>query len=152
MERRFRATGDGIDVDLSSEERVFLSGLLEILADVPRVGDDLATQRLRVPVYLDDPESNDEWWRLMGEELSAARNDDRRVFQKVLSEQQPSRITGEEADAFLRVLNEGRLVLGAQFGVEVEADHDLLPEDQRDILDFLGWLLEELTSELSRSL
>jgi hypothetical protein len=39
-----------------------------------------------------------------------------------------------------------------QFGVEVEADHDLLPEDQRDILDFLGWLLEELTSELSRSL
>jgi hypothetical protein len=104
MERRFRATGDGIDVDLSSEERAFLSGLLEILAGVPRVGDDLATQRLRVPVYLDDPESNDEWWRLMGEELSAARNDDRRVFQKVLSEQQPSRITGEEADAFLRAV------------------------------------------------
>ncbi|HVR79266.1 MAG TPA: DUF2017 family protein [Acidimicrobiia bacterium] len=152
MQRRFRAAGGGIDVDLSSEERVFLSGLLEILAGVPRVGDDLAAQRLRVPVYLDDPESNDEWWRLMGEELSAARNSDRRVFQRVLSDQELSRLTGEEADAFLRVLNEGRLVLGARFGVEVEADHVLLPEDQRDILDFLGWLLEELTSELSRSL
>jgi hypothetical protein len=50
------------------------------------------------------------------------------------------------------VLNEGRLALGARFGLDVEEDHDRLPEEQRDILDYLGWLLEELTSELSRSL
>jgi hypothetical protein len=50
------------------------------------------------------------------------------------------------------VLNEGRLALGARFGLEVEEDHDRLPEDQREILDFLGWLLEDLTLELSRSL
>ena len=152
MQRRFRATRDGIDVDLSSEERVFLSGLLEILAGMPRVGDDLASQRLRVPVYLDDPESNDEWWRLMGEELTAARNSDRHVFQRVLNGEGRSRLSNEEADAFLRVLNEGRLALGAQFGLEVEEDHDQLPEEQREIMDYLGWLLEDLTSELSRTL
>ena len=58
----------------------------------------------------------------------------------------------EEADAFLRVLNEGRLALGARFGLEVEEDHDRLPEEQRDIMDYLGWLLEDLTAELTRSL
>lgn len=152
MQRRFRASKDGIDIDLPSEERVLLSEMLDLLAAVPRVGDDPVSQRLRVPVYLDDPESNDEWWRLMGEELTEARNADRRVFQRVVSESERSHLTGQEADAFLRVLNEGRLALGARFGVEVEADHGRLPEDQRDILDYLGWLLEELTSELTRSL
>ncbi len=152
MQRRFRATRGGIDVDLSDEEKIFLSELLELLAGVPTVGDDPASQRLRVPVYLNDAESNDEWWRLMGEELTAARNTDRHVFQRVVSEPERTRLSDQEADAFLRVLNEGRLALGARFGVEVEADHGQLSEEQREILDYLGWLLEELTSELTRSL
>jgi hypothetical protein len=37
-------------------------------------------------------------------------------------------------------------------GVEVEGDHDRLPEHSRQVLDYLGWILEELTVELSRSL
>lgn len=152
MQRRFRAAKGGIDVDLSDEEKIFLSELLELLAGVPRVGDDPASQRLRVPVYLNDAESNDEWWRLMGEELTAARNTDRRVFERVVGEPERTRLSDQEADAFLRVLNEGRLALGARFGVDVEADHGQLSEEQREILDYLGWLLEELTSELTRSL
>jgi hypothetical protein len=152
MQRRFKASRGGLEVDLSSEEKVFLLELLDLLAAVPRVGDDPASQRLRVPVYLDDPESNDEWWRLMGEELTGVRNADRSIFQRVMTEPGRSRVTQSEADAFLRVLNEGRLALGARFGVEVEEDHDQLPEDRRAILDYLGWLLEELTSELTRTL
>jgi hypothetical protein len=61
-------------------------------------------------------------------------------------------LTTEEADAFLRVLNEGRLALGARFGLEVEADHDRLPEEQRQILDYLGWVLEEMTVALTAAL
>ena len=151
MERRFRAAEGGIDIDLTGNEKSFLTGLLDVLAGLPRTGDDPASRRLRVPVYLDDPESNDEWWRLMGEELMAARHADRRVFQRALGDG-PCHLTEEEANAFLRVLNEGRLALGARFRLEVEEDHDRLPEEQRDILDYLGWLLEDLTSELSRSL
>lgn len=151
MQRRFEAVGDGIDVELTDNERSFLTGVLEVLAELPRTGDDPASRRLRVPVYLDDPESNDEWWRLMGEELTAARRADRHVFLRALTED-PCHLTGEEADAFLRVLNEGRLALGARFGLEVEEDHDRLPHEQRDIMDYLGWLLEDLTSELSHSL
>jgi hypothetical protein len=50
------------------------------------------------------------------------------------------------------VLNEGRLALGARFGLEVEADHDRLPEEQRQILDYLGWVLEEMTLALTAAL
>lgn len=152
MQRRFKSSRGGIDVDLTDDEKVFLTGLLDLLAGIPAAADEPASRRLRVPVYLDDPESNEEWWRLMEGELHAARNADRRVFQHVLDEGGRQHMSNEEADAFLRVLNEGRLALGARFGLEVEEDHDQLPEEQRDIMDYLGWLLEDLTSELSRAL
>ncbi len=152
MQRRFKSTRGGIDVDLTDDEKTFLTGILDLLAGIPAAADEPASRRLRVPVYLDDPESNEEWWRLMEGELNAARNSDRRVFQHVLDERGRRHMSNEEADAFLRVLNEGRLALGARFRLEVEEDHDQLPEEQRDIMDYLGWLLEDLTSELSRSL
>lgn len=152
MGRRFKSAQGGIDVDLSSDERVFLSDMLEVLVGIPAATDDPASRRLRVPVYLDDPESNEEWWRLMESELAAARNSDRHVFSETLAAPGRRHLSNEEADAFLRVLNEGRLALGARFGLEVEEDHDRLPEEQRDIMDYLGWLLEDLTSELIRAL
>ena len=152
MQRRFKSTRGGIEVDLTDDEKVFLTGLLDLLAGIPAAADEPASRRLRVPVYLDDPDSNEEWWRLMEGELHAARNADRRVFQHVLDKGGRQHMSNEEADAFLIVLNEGRLALGARFGLEVEEDHDELPEEQRDIMDYLGWLLEDLTSELSRAL
>ncbi|HET9203986.1 MAG TPA: DUF2017 family protein [Acidimicrobiia bacterium] len=152
MARRFKAVRGGIEVDLTTDEKEFLSGLLEVLAGIPATGDDPATRRLHVPVYLDDPESNEEWWRLMEGELAAARSDDRGVFERTITDQGRRHLSTDEADAFLRVLNEGRLALGARFGLEVEDDHDRLAEDQREIMDYLGWLLEDLTLELSRSL
>jgi hypothetical protein len=152
MARRFKTARGGIDVDLTTDEKEFLSGLLEVLAGIPARGEDPATQRLHVPVYLDDPESNAEWWRLMEGELAAARTADRGVFERTIAQEGRRHLSNEEADAFLRVLNEGRLALGARFGLEVEEDHDRLPGEQREIMDYLGWLLEDLTLELSRSL
>jgi Domain of unknown function (DUF2017) len=152
MSQRFRSVGDGVMVSLAPEEKVFLSEMLEMLVSLPRQGDDPASRRLRVPVYLDDPDANDEWWRLMGGELDSARTADRHLFERVVSRPEGLVLSDEEADGFLRVLNEGRLALAARFGLDVEEDHDSLPEAQRDILDFLGWLLEELTLELTRSL
>jgi hypothetical protein len=54
----------------------------------------------------------------------------------------------DEADSILRVLNEARLALGARFGIDVESDHDDLPEESRQVMDYLGWIQEELTVEL----
>jgi ferric-dicitrate binding protein FerR (iron transport regulator) len=88
----------------------------------------------------------------MGEELSAARRADRHVFERVMTEQGRVRLSAQDAGSLLKVLNEGRLALGARFGVEVEADHEDLPEEQREVMDYLAWLLDDLTTELTRLL
>ncbi len=147
----FRAVRRGIKTTFSPAERIFLSDVLPLLVSVGEDPADPAADRLRVPVYLDDPEANQAWWLLMGQELDEARSNDREVFQRVISSEHAVVLDDEEANAFLRVLNEARLVLGARMGVEVEEDHDRLPEPSRQALDYLGWVLEELTAELSRS-
>ena len=139
-------------VALPAEERQFLSQVLTLLANVASGDDDPAARRLHVPVYLDSPEANEEWWRLMGEELASSRESDRSVYARVMSSEEPVSLTDAEADGFLRVLNEGRLAFAARIGLEIEDDHDRLPEPERSALDFLGWVLEELTEELSRAL
>ena len=148
----FKTTQDGIAVSLTPEERIFLGDVLPLLAEIGQVGVDPAATRLKVPVYLDDPEANDEWWRLMGEEITSARRADRAVYRKVLDTEGEPVLSDEDADSFLRVINEARLALGARLGLDVEDDHDRLPEESRQVLDYLGWILEELTMELSRGL
>lgn len=145
----FRARADGIEVSLNPEMRMFLGDVLPMLAAIGDSKDDPAAQRLQVPVYLDDTDSNEEWWRLMGPDLDAARRADRRVFKRVVESEEPLTLSDDEADAFLRVLNESRLALGARMGVEVEADYEELSEGSRTVLAYLGAILEELTDELS---
>jgi hypothetical protein len=87
----------------------------------------------------------------MGDDLHTARLSDRSVFLRTISgDAEP--LNDEDANAVLRVLNEARIVLAARVGLEVEDDHDKLPDDSRQVLDYLGWIQEELTLELSRSL
>jgi Domain of unknown function (DUF2017) len=148
----FRTTSGGITVEMSPEDRMFLGDVLPLLAGIGAKGSDPAADRLMVPVYLDDPEANEEWWRLMGQDLDAARRADRAVFSRMVTSDAQVTLDLEEADAVLRVLNEVRLALGARLGVEVEADHDELAEESRQVMDYLGWIQEQLTTELSRAL
>lgn len=144
----FRVDGNSIRVTLTPEERVFLGDVLPLLAGIGAPGADPAADRLRVPVYLDDPDSNREWWRLMGGDLEAARRADRAVYRRTVSADEPLLLDEEEANAVLRVLNEARLALGARLGIDTESDHDELAEESRQVMDYLGWILEELTGAL----
>jgi len=148
----FRSTAGGIAVEMSPEERMFLGDVLPLLAGIGAQGSDPAADRLTVPVYLNDPEANEEWWRLMGQDLDAARQADRAVFSKMVTGEAPVVLDLEEADAVLRVLNEVRLALGARLGIEVAADHEDLAEESRQVMDYLGWIQEDLTVELTRAL
>lgn len=148
----FKTVRSGIRVLLSPEEKIFLGDVLPLLAGIGAPGSDPAADRLSVPVYLNDPESNDEWWRLMGQDLESARRADRAIFERAVSSNEPVTLGTEEADAMLRVLNEARLALGARLGIDVESDHDELSEDSRQVMDYLGWIQEELTVELLRAL
>lgn len=149
---RFHTTDEGIVCDLSPEERLFLGDVLPLLAEIGAPGSDPAADRLHVPVYLDDPDANQEWWRLMGQDLDAARQADRTVFHEMVSSDEPVMLSPDDADAVLRVLNQARLALGARLGIDVEKDHDALPEDSRQVMDYLGWIQEELTVELTGTL
>jgi hypothetical protein len=149
---RFAWKAGALVVDLSPDERGFLGDVVPMLTAVAGPESDPAAARLQVPVYLDDPESNQEWWRLMGSELEEARRSDRARFQAVIGADGPQTITAEEGDALLRVLNEARLVLGARLGIEVEDDHDRVPLERRAALDILGWFQEELTEALTGAL
>lgn len=149
---RFTAKDKSIVVDLPLQERRFLLQVIDLLKDVGATEGDPAEERLMVPVYLDNPEANEEWWRLMGSELEASRRTDRDVYQRVLNHDNPITLSDGEADAFMRVLNEGRLAFAARLGLEVEDDHDRLPAEEMQALDFLGWVLEDLTTALSKSL
>lgn len=149
---RFKTVEGGIRVELTPEERMFLGDVLPLLAGVGATGEDPAADRLNVPVYLDDPDANAEWWRFMGEDLQAGRHADRAVFEKVVRGEGKTVVSFEEGNALLRVLNEARLALGARLGIDVESDHDDLSEDSRQVMDYLGWIQEELTAELMRAL
>lgn len=148
----FEATASGVRVRLAPPERAFLADVLPLLAGIGRPGDDPAATRLNVPVYLDDPESNAEWWRLMGSDLVESRRQDRAIFERVVRSEGDVLLSAEDADAFLRVVNEARLALAARMGLDTEDDHHHLPDEQRQVLDYLGWILEELTDELSLGL
>lgn len=135
----------------SEGELIFLGDVLPFLATVGATEGDPASVRLNVPVYLDDPDANDEWWRLMGQDLDAGRKADRVAYEAMIAAQE-SELSVEDANAVMRVLNEARLALGARLGLDVEDDHDRLPEASRQTLDYLGWIQEELTMELTKTL
>nr|PZN35698.1 MAG: hypothetical protein DIU67_02560 [Actinomycetota bacterium] len=144
----FRSEGDRIVASLSPQEKAFLSDVVPMLASIGP--GDPALDRLTPPVILGDPEANEEWWRLMGPELREAKSSDRRVFAHVMASEGDAALTEDEADAFLRVLNEARLVLGVRLGIEVEEDYEKLDPDQTWILDYFAYLQEELMYELTR--
>ncbi|MCI0426122.1 MAG: DUF2017 family protein [Actinobacteria bacterium] len=148
----FKTTRRGIEASFSDAERTFLGDVIPLLEGLGPTGDDPAAARLTVPVYLDDPVANEEWWRLMGTDLEMAREADRGVFSTVIGSRQPVVLDDADADAVLRVLNEARLVLGARLGIEVEDDHERVPPEERAALDYLGWVEEELIDELTRRL
>lgn len=123
-------------------------GLVEFLEDVPAALDlvgrsegDPAAPRMQVPVYLDDSDANEEYWRWMGGELDESRAADRSAFALVLeSATSGVEVSLAEAHAFLRVLVEIRLALAARLGVEVEEDYAKLDHTDAVVLDTLGEL------------
>lgn len=133
-------------------------GLVEFLEDVPKALDlvghseaDPAASRLQVPVYLDDPASNEEYWRWMGGEMDESRAADRSAFATMLeSAVDGVDISLGEAHAVLRVLVEIRLALAARLGIEVEEDYAELDHTDAVVLDTLGELQVLLLRALYR--
>jgi Domain of unknown function (DUF2017) len=145
-----RADG-GVDLGLSREERRLLVGLAtELRSLLEGQTGDPSLRRLFPPAYEDD--GNERAYReLMGGELLNGR---REALELLVRTAEQKRLSADEADAWLRALNDLRLVLGTRLDVQEDTRFDeLRPDDPRGhslaVYGYLSWIQEQLVEALS---
>ena len=133
-------------LQLSDGERELLgrlpAELLDLLAADPA---DPALRRLRPTAYEDDGEAEDEYRRLMQDELEEGRREALQILAETASR---DRLSAEELDAWLRALTDLRLALGTRLDVDEDTyTRDIDPRDPRayelSVFAYLSWLQEQ---------
>ncbi|MCC6223728.1 MAG: DUF2017 family protein [Thermoleophilia bacterium] len=141
-----RARDGSIRLRLSSGERELLRDLAAELGE--RLGEgagDPELRRLFPPAHEDDPDAEHGYRRLVGEELLAGRLEALRVLADTAGR---GELTEAELDAWLRALNDLRLVLGTRLDVGEDAFADGLDPGDPDapalaLYGYLSWLQEQ---------
>jgi hypothetical protein len=136
-------------LELSDKEA--LIGLLDQLRDSLMNGStDENLKRLFPTAYHQDPKHDEEYQRLMRDDLLASRLQSLGTATSVLSRESvddTTVLTAQELDEFARSINNLRLVIGTvldidESDIDVDLDEDD-PNDQRLVLyGYLGWLLD----------
>ena len=145
---RILRTAEGeIRLYLSDAERELLRTVSEELKVLLADDDDPALQRLFPPAH-DDPEREREYRELTRAQLVTGRE---RALDVLLATLGRDRLSSEEGDAWLRALNDARLVLGTRLDVVEDMDWDELDfEDPRAhelaVYGYLSWIQEELVA------
>lgn len=150
--RRIKRTRSGqFEVRLSADEREVLRGLPTQMRDALALGkNDPAVARLNPSACLDDAEVDAEFHRLMDEDLNAGRLEALAAFEKTVD---ADRLTEEEALAWLRAVNDVRLLLGTRLDVSEDADERRVSQDDPRapgfaLYDYLSMLTQELVEAL----
>jgi Domain of unknown function (DUF2017) len=122
----FRRTGGECVARFTPQEaqvlRQCVAELAALLADHPDP-DDPAVERLFPDVYPEDPAEAAEFRRFTEADLKAAKLDTAKtVLSDLLENGGEIRLAEEQADVWLRALNDVRLALGTRLGVEDETD------------------------------
>jgi Domain of unknown function (DUF2017) len=139
----------GFRLRLSDGERELLRTLpAELQALLGSEPDDPALRRLFPPAYDEDEEGEAEYRRLMADDLLEGR---RRALRLVQETAGRDRLTAEELDAWLRALNDLRLVLGTKLGMTEEMyDLEIDPAHPQayelSVYGYLSWLQEQLVA------
>jgi Domain of unknown function (DUF2017) len=152
-ERRIRRSARGeLLLRLPEHERALLR---EVAARTrARLADksDPALRRLFPSAY-EDPEREREYRQLTRGQLASGRERALDVLQSTLDRPSLSR---DEADAWLRALNDARLVLGTELDVREDLDWDAIGQDDPRALDhavygYLTWIQEQLVAAAANS-
>jgi len=149
---RIAATADDrIALRLPAHERELLQELAEEMAALLREdeADDPALGRL-FPSAHEDAELDREFRELTRSQLVAGKE---RAVEVLAETADRETLSLEEADAWLRALNDARLVLGTRTEVTEEMEWDELdPRDPRApqlaVYAYLSWIQEELVAAL----
>jgi hypothetical protein len=146
-----RGDGGAVELRLSRDERSVLAGLVEELRALLE-GDpgDPSLRRLFPPAY--DEDDDERGYRdLVGGELLDGR---RAALELVAETVDHDRLSAEEAETWLRALNDLRLVLGTRLDVQEDTfAEELRSDDPRApalaVYGYLTWLQEQLVEALS---
>ena len=142
--------GGGVRLNFEEQELLLLRELLaelEVLLEDP---DDPAVRRLFPPAH-DDLESEEQYRSLVRGQLVGGRAEALATVRETLARET---LSPKEADAWLRALNDLRLVLGTRLDVTEDIDfEDLDPLEPRGrdlvVYAYLSWLQEELVEALA---
>ena len=156
-------------IELADDHRRLLTQLIEQLRDsLTTTTDDANLRRLFPTAYNNDAKKDAEYQRLMRDELLESRLAAIDVAISVVA--QDGGVSAEEIDAFSRSINSLRLVLGTTLDIAEsdygspsdtqhsensdrdetsEADEYLI---QKELYEYLGWLLEWTVSAQSSGL
>ena len=150
---RISRTSDGrVALHLPAHERELLRELADELAMLlqEEETEDPAVRRL-FPAAHEDAELDREFRELTRSELATGKE---RAVDVLAQTAEQDSISAEEADSWLRALNDARLVLGTRAEVTEDMEWDELdPGDPRTpqlaVYAYLSWIQEELVAALS---
>ena len=112
-------------------------------------GEDPSLRRLFPTAYAQDPERDAEYQLLARDQLIDRR---RAAIAEFIATAQADEVSGEQLAAWMRVINDLRLVLGTRLDVS-EDDVDLDPDSPEapvmELYRLLGYLLEEIVEALN---
>lgn len=149
---QFQRKGDRVRVNLEVHERLLLGELLDELEGLLDDPDDPELRRLFPPAYSD--RVDDEQYRsLVHDQLVSGRSKALATVRETLAGET---LDLEQADQWLRALNDMRLVLGTRWDVSEQLDYgklDLNEPRGRElaIYGYLSWLQEQLVEALQPS-
>ena len=150
--RQFQRKGDRVRLRLDVHERLLLSDLLDELERLLDDPDDPELRRLFPPAYSD--RVDDEQYRsLVRDQLVSGRSKALATVRETLAGET---LDLEQADQWLRALNDMRLVLGTRWDVTEQLDYgklDLNEPRGRElaVYGYLSWLQEQLVEALQPS-
>jgi hypothetical protein len=140
-----------LELRLARDERALLAGLAaELQAVLEGEPGDPSLRRLFPPAY-EDEQDELAYRELTGSGLLDGRREALAVLAATTDRE---RLNAEEADAWLRALNDLRLVLGTRLDVQEDTfAEELRPDDPRApalaVYGYLSWIQEQLVEALS---
>ena len=149
LPRQIRRKGDRVRLNLDSHEQALLRELLDELEPLLAEPDDPSLRRLFPPAYSDE-QSDDQYRSLVRDQLVRGRARSLATMRDTLANDE---IDLEQADEWLRALNDLRLVLGTRLEVTEDLDYESIDLDTpsgRDlaVYGYLAWLQEQLVDAL----
>jgi hypothetical protein len=150
--KQFQRRGDVVRVSLDRDEQLLLTELLDELEGLLDDPEDPELRRLFPPAY-SEPTDDEQYRSLVRDQLVSGRSKALATIRATLSS---DTLDADQADQWLRALNDMRLVLGTRWDVTEQLDYGKLDLNERRgrelaVYGYLSWLQEQLVEALEPS-